>query len=328
MDFRQRMKAVSNNSVFQLNDKGFLVWCGTMTQDDTGVYYLYFSFWPSNKGHEAWVTHSQVGYATSNSPYGPFVYQGIALAGAGGDAWDRDVIHNPVVLKYKGMYYMYYMGNHGDGTFWSHRNNQRIGVAYADNPRGPWKRFDKPIIDVTAQSHDSLMTSNPSVAVGADGKIYMMYKAVDAKGKMPAGGAVVCAMAWADNPLGPFEKHIKPIFTNPKNPWSVEDPVMWFENGKYYALAKDFQGYFTGAGKNQVAMFESDNALDWELSSPPLGFMREIVWEDGKKETMQVMERPQLFFDEKGKPIVLMCACVPEGVKNREFSFNVQIPII
>ena len=156
----------------------------------------------------------------------------------------------------------------------------------------------------------------------------MMYKAVSTEGKMPAGGAVVCAVATADNPLGPFTKHSKPLFTNPENPWSVEDPVMWFENNKYYALAKDFQGYFTGAGKNQVALFESADGFNWSPSSTPLGFIRQIVWEDGTKEPLQVMERPQLFFDDSGKPSVLMCACVAEGVSNRSESFNVQIPII
>ena len=31
--------------------------------------------------------------------------------------------------------------------WWVNRNNQRIGVAVADDPNGPWKRFDKPLID-------------------------------------------------------------------------------------------------------------------------------------------------------------------------------------
>lgn len=321
------MQKVSKKSVFNLDEKGFLVWCGTMTQGDDGLYYLYFSFWPKSKKHSAWVTHSQVGYATCDSPLGPFTYQGIALSGAGGKAWDRDVVHNPAVLRHAGMYYMYYMGNFGDGSFWSHRNNQRIGVAYSKDPRGPWLRLDKPIIDVTPNSYDSLMTSNPTVTVGKDGKIYMMYKAVSDKGEMPKGGAVVCAMAIAEHPLDPFIKQANPIMQNPENDWSVEDPFIWYEYNKFYALAKDFQGYFTKCGKNEVALFESENAIDWKPSLIPLGFKREIIWEDGKIQKLEAMERPQIFFDANRKPIVLLCACVFEGDKNREFSFNLQIPI-
>ncbi len=64
---------------------------------------------------------------------------------------------------------------------WLHRNNQRIGVAVANDPNGPWKRFDKPVLDITYNDDtapDALMTSNPSVCQMKDGKILMVYKAV------------------------------------------------------------------------------------------------------------------------------------------------------
>ena len=35
------------------------------------------------------------------------------------------------------------MGEYGDGkNYPMHRNHQRIGVAIAANPAGPWKRLD------------------------------------------------------------------------------------------------------------------------------------------------------------------------------------------
>ena len=256
MDFSKRLGRVNENSIFRMD--GYFVWCGTVTRSDDGKYYLFFSFWEKSATfNTGWVTCSKIGYATSDSPYGGFEYKGVALAG--GDGWDSGSVHNPTVVKHSGRYYMYYMGNHGDGTFWSHRNNQRIGLAIADDPSGPWQRFDAPILDVSRDGFDSLMVSNPSVTVGKDGKVYMIYKAVSDSGVLPRGGAVVCGIATADKPEGPFEKYGEPILVNPKNDWSVEDAFIWYENGKYYVIAKDFQGYFTRSDKGDMALFCSDD---------------------------------------------------------------------
>ncbi len=327
MNFTERMQPVKRNSVFALTDEEFIVWCGSIAKGEDGLFYLYFSFWPINKGHDAWVTHSKIGFATSASPLGPFVYRGIALSGAGGSEWDRDCVHNPAVLKVDGVYYLYYMGNFGDGTYWNHRNHQRVGVAYSPNPAGPFKRLDKPVIDITPGAHDALVTSNPTACVGGDGRIYMMYKAVSDKGEMPKGGAVVCGMAVADNPLGPFVKSDKPILNNPENPWSVEDPFIWYEKDRFYCIAKDFQGYFTKAGAHSVALFESDDGFDWRVSEMPLAFKTELHWEDGITEPLQNMERPQMYLDKEGKPRVLCCACTRPDDRERIHAFNVQIEI-
>ena len=222
---------------------------------------------------------------------------------------------------------MYYMGNFGNGEYWNNRNNQRVGVAVAEDPRGPWKRFDKPVIDTSPSGHDSLMTSNPSVIEGPDGRFYMIYKAVENNGKLPKGGAVVCGIAIADSPLGPFEKSPHPIMVNPENEWSVEDAFIWYENDRFYSLAKDFQGYFTGAGKKQVALFESPNAIDWRLSDNPVGYLRGLVTEDGERIELSNMERPQIYIED-GKPKALVCACMKaEDYSTLSHSFNVRIPL-
>lgn len=327
MDFSKRMQPVKKYSVFGLTEDEFVVWCGTIAKGDDGLFYLYFSFWPMNKGHNAWVTHSKIGYAVADNPLGPFTYKGIALSGAGGDAWDRDCVHNPAVLKVDGVYYLYYMGDYGNGEYWNHRNHQRVGVAWSEKPEGPFKRLDQPIVDVTPGRHDALVTTNPTVCVGPDKRIYMMYKAVSDQGEMPKGGAVVCSMAVADHPLGPFVKSEKPILTNPENPWSVEDPFMWYEDDRFYAVAKDFQGYFTKAGPHTVGLFQSFDGFEWEVADHPLAFKLELHWEDGTVEPLQNMERPQMWLDETGKPRVLCCACSRLSDPERLYAFNVQIEI-
>lgn len=319
------MLPVDRKSVFSLSDEGFIVWCGTMTRGDDGKYYLYFSFWPKNKGHNAWLTHSMIGYAVSDSATGPFTYKGIALAGAGGDEWDRDCVHNPAVIKVDHKYYLYYMGNYGDGSYWDHRNHQRVGVAWADKPEGPFHRFDKPVIDITENAIDSLMTSNPTITRGPDGTFYLLYKAVENSGTLPKGGPVVCGIATSSSPLGPFKKYGKPLFVNPENDWAVEDPFIWYHKNKFYVIAKDFHGYFTKCGKGTVALFESDNAFDWKPSDNPLAYELKMHWSDGSVEPLAVMERPQIYIDEEGNAKVLMCACCGLSHNERTETFNVQI---
>ena len=72
MDFSKRIGKLNPDAIFELD--GYFVWCGTMTRDDNGLYYLYFSFWEKELGFDAWVTHSKVGYATGKDPFGKFEY--------------------------------------------------------------------------------------------------------------------------------------------------------------------------------------------------------------------------------------------------------------
>ena len=89
---------------------------------------------------------------------GPYEPLDVALPARGGDAWDADMTHNPTVHRFGEKYYLYYVGNseiaQSSMSFhdlnWIHRNNQRIGVAVASDPAGPWERFDDPVIETGA----------------------------------------------------------------------------------------------------------------------------------------------------------------------------------
>ena len=176
-----------------INDTSY-IWCGTLVKSHIDhKYHLFYSRWPRKYGMAAWVTRSEVAHAVSDSPFGPFKFKDIALPARGNGFWDGMVTHNPTVHFFNGKYYLYYAGNFGNGKVtspelnWTHRNNQRIGVAVADDPNGPWKRFDHPIIDVSPDStaYDAQMVANPSVTQMPDGRYLMVYKAV-AKKKTPA----------------------------------------------------------------------------------------------------------------------------------------------
>lgn len=148
-------------------------WGGTMVRTRDGASHLVFSRWPREKGFDAWATHSEFGYATAPSPTGPFAVHGTLLGANGGDAWDSGGFHNPSMIEADGRFYLYYTGQHGNGEWWNHRNNQRIGVAVADHPAGPWQRSAEPLI--TPRS-GHIMTATPHVFRRLDGRYEIVYK--------------------------------------------------------------------------------------------------------------------------------------------------------
>ncbi len=321
MDFASRMCPTSREYIF--SEEGYYVWCGAMLRHGD-AYYLLYSRWPYELGFRAWVTHSEICLAKSDSPLGKFTFVK--------RLFDRDydcgcgvraVFHNPAVLVWKGKYYLYFMMNHGTGDWWDHRNHQRIGVAYTDDPEGEWIRCADPVIDISEEGIDSLMTSNPTAAVMPDGRVLMVYKAVSKYGEMPKGGKVICGAATADNPLGPFTKTGKPLFENPENPWSVEDPCIWWENGRFYALVKDFHGYFSGTGSSCAVLFVSEDGLEWSPAPEPLAFARELDFGDSRR-AVRNLERPQLYM-ENGVPKVLLCACCEDSTELP--TYNIRIPL-
>lgn len=200
------------------------IWGGSLVKGDDGLYHMFYSRWPKKLGW-AWVTHSEIAHAVAHSPFGPFVHEDVALSVRGPEFWDGLCTHNPTVHKFGEKYYLYYMGNTGDGKVvgepgkvklnWGHRNNQRIGVAVADSPKGPWQRFDEPLVDVSSNEDalDALMVSNPSVAKRPEGGYLMVYKAVGKKIKRLAGGPVVHCVATSERPTGPFTKYDKPVYS-------------------------------------------------------------------------------------------------------------------
>ncbi len=312
-----------------INDTSY-IWCGTLVKSHIDhKYHLFYSRWPRKFGMAAWVSHSEVAHAVSDSPFGPFKFKDIALPARGKDFWDGMVAHNPTVHFFNGKYYLYYAGNFGDGKVtspelnWTHRNNQRIGVAVADDPNGPWKRFDHPVIDVSPDStaFDAQMVANPSVTQMPDGRFLMVYKAVAKKKPQPFGGPVVHLTAVSNNPEGLFVKQYKPIFTAENVDFPAEDPFVWYQGNCYYAIVKDMKGAFTNAGRSLV-LFYSVDGLDWKLVSHPLVSTLNIRWKNGNSQKLEALERPQLFF-ENGKLVALLCA-VNETL---EHSYNVQIPL-
>lgn len=330
-DLKIELAPTSKTAV--LEEDGYFVWGASPIKGDDGLYHVFYSRWKKEYSFAAWVTHSEVAHAVSKDLYGPYKFRNVALPARGADYWDGLCTHNPTVHKFGNKYYLYYMGNRGDGKNiqgalnWTHRNNQRIGVAVTSDLNGEWERFDRPLIDVSADSTaaDALMTSNPAITQMPNGKFLMIYKCVAKKRPLPFGGPVGHLAAFSDSPTGPFEKNNEVLFSNDKTDFPAEDPYIWSQNNKIYAIVKDMEGIFTKTGKCSLVLFESENGKEWRQSKNLLVTEKVIHWTDGTVQEVNNLERPQLYF-ENGRPKAIFLAVSLSA--DMSHSFNVHIPLV
>ena len=317
-----KLYPIQRQSKFMLDE--FLVWCGSMVRTPDGRCHLFFSRWPRSEGFEAWVTHSEIGYAVADDPLGPYRFECVTLRGSGlAGGWDRDVIHNPTVLYVDGKFYLYYTGNYGNGEYWDHRNHQRVGVAVADRPSGPWRRFDRPLLDVNPEGWDCMVTTNPSVTQMPDGRFIMVYKAVDKLNPAPFYGPVGHGVAFADSPLGPFVRHPQAVFQSGAAAFTGEDPFVFCYRGKLYTILKDMKDFYSSELRSLV-LFESEDGIDWRLSREPKLLSRTLSWADGRVQEFYRLERPQLYFED-GEPAVFFGAVKPSS--DCDDSYNIHFRV-
>ncbi|MCU0396035.1 MAG: glycoside hydrolase family protein [Chitinophagaceae bacterium] len=336
VDISAMIQPIPAGNVF--SDSTYNIWCGSVIKGRNGKFYMLYSRWPRKWGHEAWITHSEIALARADSLQGPYHHLKVIFPARGKQYWDGVCTHNPAVIEHQGKYYLYYMGSTGQSyvkphtsyenpNWWEYRNNQRIGVAVADDLEGNWQRFDKPVLDVNPDStaFDGLLVSNPAITIDPQGKVMLVYKAVEKNGTVQ-GGQVRFGVAFASDIMGPFVKHGKPIFQldelQSKKAWMIaEDPFIWYYKGMYYAIVRDVKGYFTN-GKAALALLHASDGIHWrptpfpEVVPPRLRFENGLLSDDK-------LERPWLY-TEKGMPLVLFGAL---GMNNRSYSVNVAVPL-
>jgi hypothetical protein len=304
-----------------LEDEGLFVWGASMVQTKDGMCHMLYCRWP--KPFNKWITDAEIAYATAKNPGGPYKFQRVILGkrGTGTEFWDGASCYNPQVLEADGKYYLYYTGSNGGNRKRTDEKgnmiSQRIGVAVADHPSGPWKRMDVPLIDLSPDGLDSNFNCNPAVTQTPKGTFLMVYKCGYGKGRQVP---VVHTIAEAKTPLGPFVKSNKKVFVKKGNRFPTEDPFVWHQNGRYYAVLKDVNGAFSPVGASLI-QFESVNGHDWTPSEPVLVSKKSILWRNGAVEKVDMLERPQIWL-KNGKPAMLFLA-----VKKGDHSYNVHIPL-
>ena len=314
------LRPVSRHGVVSV--PGYITWCGSMTRTMDGKCHLYLSIWEEKWGFEGWVTHSKAGYASADDPDGPYTFHGVTLDGTHKDGdWDRDVIHNPWILQHGGRFYLYYVGNWGDGEYWDHQKRQRVGVAVSDNPGGPWTRLDTPMLPSRPGLFDAGITSNPTVCALPDGRFMMIYKG-SAPHPAYKNGVVSHGAAFADSPVGPWTRRDKPIFSVEGARFSAEDPCLFYWNGALHCVMKDMGRYYCPDEERALVHFTSrDLGESWQKAEPFVFSTRRVPFDEGGEREIARLERP-FVYQEDGAPAMFFAAAKPDA--DRDAAYNVH----
>lgn len=325
--FRERLLPAPVEGGFKMKD--YWIWCGSVIKGEDGKYHMFASRWPKGLSFTPhWLTNSEVVRAVSDKPEGPYTFQEVVLPPRGSEFWDGRMTHNPTIHKYKDKYLLFYTGttypqpmptlsspvsNESDTKTYAHYH-ERIGVAISNSIFGPWKRFDKPILDVRKGKWDSLLVSNPAPVITNNGKIYLFYKGVTVLRQHAISVAV------ADNPEGPYVRIADQPFDLGVD---AEDPTIWFENGHYHALMLDTGKKFSN---KEIYYAASDDLLHWSAEQNPIAISKKFIWEDGKTRRMTNTERPQILVQDGKSTHVFFATGMDDSLKVRS-TWNQIIPL-
>lgn len=281
-------------------------WGGSIIQGEDQRYYLFYSRWPRQYGFLAWLTHSEIAVASSNTPFGPWNYEFTALKGRRGNYWDAVTAHNPKIKRFGSKYYLYYIstgstlseeelistarGGYQHKHWSSLRNNQRTGVAVSDRISGPWKRADQPMVKPVEPLYT--ITVNPAMTSMPDGRYLLMIKG----DKFPEKGSPrIQAIGLGQTPTGPFEIQPEPAIAD----FDTEDASLWYDKtrGCYYAC---FHAH------THFGMITSTDGISWDKAQNYLFSAKGFKSEDGGTFTAERMERPSVFLNDQGVPVVFI----------------------
>jgi lysophospholipase L1-like esterase len=325
-DFHARLMPAPLNGGFRLD--GYWVWCGSVTKGDDGKYHMFASRWPNSTPFSPyWLTNSEIVHAVSSTPAGPFEFSDVALPPRGAEFWDGQMTHNPAIRKFGDTYLLYYTGTTYKGQRPSATNpvgetdalkleahqGERIGLATSKSPYGPWKRLDKPILDVVPNSWEQYLVSNAAPLILKDGRVMLYYKGVE-KLRVNAIG-----LAMADCPTCEYKRSSNlPLNMG----MGAEDPFIWQENGKFKALMLDTDRRYSP--DKEIFYAVSGDGLRWRVQKNSIAVSRKVLWADGAKK-MNSTERPHVLI-ENGRPTHVYFA-TGETVDGKRYTWNMVIPL-
>lgn len=310
MNLAKMMKPVKIKNGFEMENK--YIWGASVVKGDDGRYYIFADMWNTDiPFHPGWLLDTRIVMAVSDTPEGPYTYVKTVFDQRGNMYWDGQSAFNPHIIKHNGKYIMFYTGTthpfskkyvkeNLDEAAIVARANKRIGIAVCDSPDGEWYRPDAPAIDIAPEGFDNFLTTNAAPCVMENGDILVIFKT---RSYLEDDGEIselhsdmkfnVCIL---DKDTYKIKKRgEKSLFGDV----SLEDPFIWYENGKYYMIAKDMNGEI--CGERQSGIFaDSDNGIDWELHKGEISYTRNVKYEDGSERVLGNMERPFILF-ENGK---------------------------
>lgn len=323
-------------------DPAYWIWCTSVVQGDDGRFHAFVSRWPKSLSFFHWATASEVIRASSDRPEGPYAFEEVVLHRRGPDCWDGMVTHNPAIRRWGEKYLLFYTGSTYDAPYPANEsehglfsaawleswNNKRIGLAIADSVFGPWRRFDKPILQPQSGQWDSVITSNPAPWVREDGSITLIYKSTNVS--HPAGhfpGRFHQGVAHASSFAAPFTRLSDgPITLNGNGDTHIEDAFLWWNGVEYELLVKDMTGEVCGEEGAAIHAVSRD-AVSWSAMDPAKAYSRQVRWADGSSSVLPKLERPQILF-QGSSPTYLFAATLRRDAAGAVTdSFSIAFPL-
>ena len=302
--FKDHLAPAPVAGAFRMKD--YIIWGGSVIKADDGRYYMFASRWPKKLGMKNWVTNSEIVLASADRPEGPYSFEKVILPPRGPQFWDGMTTHNPTIHRYKGKYILFYIGmtypfkrptqTITDKQYGNTWNTKRIGIAIADSPKGPWKRFNKPILQPRPNHWDAAITSNPAAIIHPDGSVLLIYKSAPVPyPERRKNRALHFGVASAPNYLGPYKRLNNGKYIDIKGAKNahIEDPYIWYSNGYYHMIAKIFSKTLTGEAGAGFYAYSKDGEK-WSLSKHPKAYSRTVLFNDGTTRTQIKLERPQV----------------------------------
>lgn len=319
----------------------YWVWCGSPIVGDDGRYHLFASRWPKTLPfHPGWLTSSEIVRASADAPAGPYRFEEVVLPARGAEYWDGRMSHNPAVVKAGDQYVLYYTGSthpFDDVTpdapptldnprVIVARSNKRVGCATARSVLGPWTRSDAPILPTHPDTFYSFLTSNPTPCVRPDGGVLLIFKARAYEGH--TNGGMTLAAAVADEVGGRYRVVRGEPLVSRGAGGELEDPCVWWQDGRYHLIAKDMTGDICGE-KGAGAYATSTDGLEWSWATGTKAYSRDITWDDGSRQTLGSFERPAMLL-EQGVPTHLFAAVAdgPGGFTRASNTWNLALPLV
>lgn len=269
---------------------GYFVWGGNVIEH-AGTYYMLGNKWIDTDGFSGWVHDNRIYIGSSANKLGPFSLV-TEVSVLRSQAWAADMVTNPNIIKIGATYYLYYVGT--NYTVRSYpvlnsqaRNRQKIGVASASSPAGPWTpSANNPILSPSVSDWDQNIVNNPSVYVDGNGDINMVYKS-DLNG-------VKNDLRLGKVKLTTFEGPVTDRATAAPNfglNVPAEDPTIWEEDGLYWAIFKAMDSSLVPTGNGILAVSDDDGATFREALGQP-AYNLTIHWDDATSDNYTKIERP------------------------------------
>jgi hypothetical protein len=206
---------------------------------------------------------STICYATSKDGI-HWEDRGQALDKGGKGQWDSFGVITPYTAVIEGKYYLFYTGTSAAKPFRSRGPEatlRHIGVAVADNPDGPWRKFEgNPVLRPDAGAWDSLIVDDTHLIVRG-GKCWLYYKGGH---HMISPSDTQWGLAVGDKPTGPYLKsshnplvgghtvcawpHRKGLAALVDNAGSERFTVQWSPDGIRFRRATKLKLVHTGCG--------------------------------------------------------------------------------